>query len=199
MITLPVNGKVESEVQGRNMSIVKERRLSRKTVFEGHLIKVYTDEADLAGRRVHREVVLHQEASAIIPIDKDGNVLFVEQYRYPVDKVLLEIPAGKVDPGEDGLTCARRELEEETGYTGELIHLGDVYTTPGFCNELIHLYLAENLVHTHQHLDEGEFLNVVAIPLKKVFEDIREGHIYDAKTLSAFAIAGERLKRFADK
>ena len=178
------------------MSIVKEKRISRKTVFEGHLIKVYTDEADLAGRR---EVVLHQEASAIIPIDKDGNVLFVEQYRYPVDKVLLEIPAGKVDSGEDGLTCARRELEEETGYTGELIHLGDVYTTPGFCNELIHLYLAENLVHTHQHLDEGEFLNVVAIPLKKVFEDIREGHIHDAKTLSAFAIAGERLKRLAHK
>ena len=199
MITLPANGKVESEVQGRNMSIVKEKRISRKTVFEGHLIKVYTDEADLAARRVHREVVLHQEASAIIPIDKDGNVLFVEQYRYPVDKVLLEIPAGKVDPGEDGLTCARRELEEETGYTGELIHLGDVYTTPGFCNELIHLYLAENLVHTYQHLDEGEFLNVVAIPLKKVFEDIREGHIHDAKTLSAFAIAGERLKRLAHK
>lgn len=199
MITLPANGKVESEVQGCNMSIVKEKRISRTTVFEGHLIKVYTDEADLAGRRVHREVVLHQEASAIIPIDKDGNVLFVEQYRYPVDKVLLEIPAGKVDPGEDGLTCARRELEEETGYTGELIHLGDVYTTPGFCNELIHLYLAENLVHTHQHLDEGEFLNVVAIPLKKVFEDIRKGHIHDAKTLSAFAIAGKRLKRFADK
>ena len=97
MITLPANGKVESEVQGRNMSIVKEKRISRKTVFEGHLIKVYTDEADLAGRRVHREMVLHQEASAIIPIDKDGNVLFVEQYRYPVDKVLLEIPAGKVE------------------------------------------------------------------------------------------------------
>ena len=195
MITLPVNGKVESEVQGRNMSIVKERRLSRKTVFEGHLIKVYTDEADLAGRRVHREVVLHQEASAIIPIDKDGNVLFVEQYRYPVDKVLLEIPAGKVDPGEDGLTCARRELEEETGYTGELIHLGDVYTTPGFCNELIHLYLAENLVHTHQHLDENEFVNVEAHTVEELKQMIFEGKIEDSKTVAAILAYDAKYNR----
>ena len=106
---------------------------------------------------------------------------------------MLEIPAGKMDPEETPDECALRELEEETGYTGRLEKLGYVYTTPGFCNETIHLYLATELVHKKQHLDEGEFLDVIRIPLKKVWDMVRKGQIYDAKTLSAFAMAHDRL------
>ena len=139
-------------------------------------------------------MILHCGAAAIIPVTADGKVLFVKQYRYPVGEALLEIPAGKMDPGETPDACAARELEEETGYRGTLKKLGYVYTTPGFCNETIHLYLATDLVHTAQHLDEGEFLDVLPIPLDEVWDMIRKGQIYDAKTLSAFAIARDVLK-----
>lgn len=175
------------------MSIEKEQRISRKEVFHGKLIQVFQDEAILAGRKVTREVALHQEASAIIPVNDKGEILFVEQYRYPIEEVLLEIPAGKVDPGEDADTCARRELEEEAGVRGDLSYLGFTWTTPGFCNEKIHLYLATNLVKTHQHLDEGEFLDVLTIPVKKVYDMLAKGQITDAKTMAALAIARDRL------
>ena len=103
------------------------------------------------------------------------------------------MPAGKVDFGEEADACAKRELEEETGYIGDLIPIGAVYTSPGFCNELIHLYIAKNLVKTKQHLDEGEFLNVVSIPLEEIWKLIKQGQITDAKTLAAFTLAKEHL------
>ena len=99
-----------------------------------------------------------------------------------------------MDPGETPDACAARELEEETGYRDTKKKLGYVYTTPGFCNETIHLYLATGLIHTAQHLDEGEFLDVLPISLEKVWDMIQKGEIYDAKTLSAFAIARDMLK-----
>jgi ADP-ribose pyrophosphatase len=176
------------------MSIEKEKLIHRKEMFAGKLIQVFQDEAMLAGRKVTREVVKHQEACAIIPLTDDGKVLFVEQYRYPIEQAILEIPAGKVDPGEDAMTCAVRELEEEAGVRGHLTYLGKTYTTPGFCNEVIHLYLAVDLVHTHQHLDEGEFLNVVPIPLTEAWDMIHRGELTDAKSLAAFAMASDRLK-----
>ncbi|MEE3453598.1 NUDIX hydrolase [Dialister sp.] len=175
------------------MSIEKEKLLRRNEIYDGQIIHVFKDQVELAGRETVREVVLHCGAAAIIPVTDEGEVLFVRQYRYPVEEALLEIPAGKMDPGETPDECALRELEEETGYTGRLEKLGYVYTTPGFCNETIHLYLATELVHKKQHLDEGEFLDVIRIPLKEVWDMVREGKIYDAKTLSAFAIAHDRL------
>ena len=176
------------------MSIEKEKLIHRDPIYDGQIIHVFKDTVELAGRETIREVVLHQGAAAIIPVTDKGEVLFVKQYRYPVEEALLEIPAGKMDPGETPDQCAARELEEETGYKGKLTKLGYVYTTPGFCNETIHLYLATDLVHTAQHLDEGEFLDVLSIPLDEVWDMIRKGHIYDAKTLSAFAIARDVLK-----
>ena len=134
-------------------------------------------------------------ACAVIPVTDDGAVLFVRQYRYAVEEALLEIPAGKIDPGEAPDVCAARELTEETGFRAERLRkLGAVFTTPGFCNEKIHLYLADRLVPAHQHLDTDEFLDVVKIPLGEALEMIRNGEISDAKTLSAFAIAAGRLK-----
>lgn len=106
---------------------------------------------------------------------------------------MLEIPAGKLARGEDPGVCAVRELEEETGCIGTLRKIGIIYTTPGFCNEKIHLYIADHLVYTHQHLDDGEYLDIVKIPLKEVFQMVHEGKITDAKTLSALAIASDIL------
>lgn len=174
--------------------IEKEKLLKRTPVYEGKLLHIYSDDVEIHGRKTWREVVLHPGACAIIPVTKEGEILFVRQYRYAVETALLEIPAGKIDPGEDPDTCAARELTEETGYrAGRLTKLGAVFTTPGFCNEKIHLYLAEDLIPAHQHLDADEFLDVVRMPLAEVRQKIREGAFCDAKTLAAFAIAADRL------
>ena len=133
------------------MSIEKEKLIHRAPAFEGRMLHVFDDEVEIHGHKTTREVVLHPGASAIIPVTGDGEILFVRQYRYAVEQPLLEIPAGKLDGGEDPDTCAARELTEETGYkTEHMEKLGYVYTTPGFCNETIHLYLADHLVKSHQ-------------------------------------------------
>ena len=178
------------------MSIEKEKLIHRRPAFEGRMLHVYDDDVEIGGRKAHREVVLHPGASAILPVTDEGEVLFVRQYRYAVEQPLLEIPAGKLDPGEDPDTCAARELTEETGYTTEhLQKLGYVYTTPGFCNETIHLYLADHLVAGKQHLDPDEYLDVIRIPLEEVWQRIAQGEICDAKTLAAFAMARDKLMK----
>lgn len=107
---------------------------------------------------------------------------------------LLEIPAGKLDETEDPEHCALRELEEETGYIGNIRELGYIYTTPGFSDEKIYLYLADHLVYTQQRLDEGEYLEVLKIPVEEVLEMIRNGRISDAKTIAAIAMAADYLR-----
>lgn len=177
------------------MSIEKEKLLKRTPVFEGKLLHIYADDVEICGRRTWREVVVHPGACAIIPLTPDKEVIFVRQWRYAVGEALLEIPAGKIDPGETPDACAARELTEETGCrAGRLAKLGAVYTTPGFCNETIHLYLADRLEPAEQHLDTDEFLDLVRIPLDRVRDMIARGEIHDAKTLAAFAIAGDSLK-----
>ena len=167
------------------MSIEKEKLIHRAPAFEGRMLHVFDDEVEIHGHKTTREVVLHPGASAIIPVTGDGEILFVRQYRYAVEQPLLEIPAGKLDGGEDPDTCAERELTEKLGY---------VYTTPGFCNETIHLYLADHLVKSHQHLDQDEFLDVIRLPIDKVYLMVDRGEIYDAKTLAALAMARKKLE-----
>lgn len=175
--------------------IEKEKLLERRAAYEGRMLHVYSDRVEIGGRETTREVVLHPGACAILPVTEKKEILFVRQYRYAAEETLLEIPAGKIDPGEAPDVCAARELTEETGFRAERLRkLGAVFTTPGFCNEKIHLYLADRLVPAHQHLDMDEFLDVVKIPLGEALEMIRNGEISDAKTLSAFAIAAGRLK-----
>ncbi len=175
--------------------IEKEKLLERRAAYEGRMLHVYSDRVEIGGRETTREVVLHPGACAILPVTEKKEILFVRQYRYAAEETLLEIPAGKIDPGEAPDVCAARELTEETGFRAERLRkLGAVFTTPGFCNEKIHLYLADRLVPAHQHLDTDEFLDVVKIPLGEALEMIRNGEISDAKTLSAFAIAAGRLK-----
>lgn len=175
------------------MGIKTEKTIDHRMMYEGKMLHVYYDEVDISGETFRREVVKHPGAAAIIPITEDKEIVFVKQYRYPIKQALLEIPAGKLDKGEEPGVCAVRELEEETGCIGTLRKIGYIYTTPGFCDEKIHLYIADHLVHTQQYLDEGEYLDIVKMPLEEVFHMIREGKITDAKTLSAFAIASEYL------
>lgn len=176
------------------MGVKIEKMRSSKKIYEGKIIHVSLDEVEVNGDITEREWVEHPGAAAVLAITEKKEILFVRQYRYAVGKVLLEIPAGKRDLGETPESCALRELEEETGYKGTLLKLGSIYTTPGFCDETIHLYLAENLVSGTPHLDDYEYLDVLKIPVEEVFSLIKEGKIEDAKTLSAVLLATPYLK-----
>ena len=165
-----------------------EKKLSSESVFDGKLLHVRRDTVLLPnGHETTREWVAHPGASAVLPVTEDGNVVLVRQYRYPVERVTLEIPAGKLDvPGEDPLECAKRELKEETGYTAErYTKLFSLATTVGFSNEWIHIYLAKGLAAGENCPDEDEFLNVVRMPLATAIEKIYDNTIIDGKTVTA--------------
>lgn len=164
-----------------------EKTINSKEIFKGTLLHVLKDDVELEnGARSTREFVLHPGAVAIVPITDDGKVILVEQYRYAIKQKLLEIPAGKFDsPDEDPLECAKRELREETGCAaGEYIYLGYIHTTPGFSNEIIHLYLALNLRRGDSNPDEDEIINVYTEDFDKVMKKCIDGDITDAKTIA---------------
>ena len=165
-----------------------ETPVSSETIFQGNIIRVTLDQARLPdGKLASREVVYHPGGVAVLPLDEDGRVTLVRQYRYPFGRVLLELPAGKLDHGaaEDHLLGAKRELSEETGLeAGELTYLGHIYASPGFCDEALHMYLARDLTRARQHLDEDEFLDVVTMPFDTLVEQVMSGEITDAKTVA---------------
>ncbi len=167
-----------------------EQQLSSELAFNGHLLHLYVDKVKLPnGRESTRECIKHQGAVGILPVTEDGKMVFVKQYRYATGSVLYEIPAGKLEKGEDPLTCAKRELSEETGFTAsQWIPLTSIVTTPGFTNETIHLYLAKGLTIGKQHPDPDEFLNVVTLPENEVEKMTLTGDIFDSKTLSALLL-----------
>ena len=165
-----------------------ERRVSSQTIFEGHIIKVTLDQAELPdGSLATREVVYHPGGVAVLALDEDRTVYLVNQYRYPIQQQLLELPAGKLDHGaeEDRLLGAQRELSEETGLeASEWTYLGYTLASPGFCDEALHMYLARGLTRKKQHLDEDEFLDVVTMPFDRLVEQVMDGTITDGKTVS---------------
>ncbi|NLF28017.1 MAG: NUDIX hydrolase [Clostridiales bacterium] len=174
-----------------------ETILERKRVFDGLIVSVDHATAKLPnGRLARREIAVHVGASAVVPVDDAGNVYLVRQFRAPVGKVLLEIPAGKLDgPDEDRLLAAKRELEEETGFeAARWTHLSDIVTTPGFCDERISLYLAQDLASGDARPDEDEFLNLVKMPLEDACRAALSGEIGDAKTVCAVLLARERIR-----
>ncbi|WP_448374902.1 NUDIX domain-containing protein [Fervidobacterium sp.] len=174
-----------------------EKTISTRVIFNGMLLTVLKDEVILEnGAMSVREHVLHPGAVAVVPITNDGKVILVEQYRYPIKQKLLEIPAGKFDkPGEDALECAKRELEEETGYSAtHYTYLGYIHTTPGFSNEIIHLYLAQGLVPGQSDPDEDEILEVHIEDFNKVVEKCINGEITDAKTVAGIMRAYFKLR-----
>ena len=169
---------------------MQERKLSSEMKFDGKLIKVTYDIADVNGKEAWREVVHHPGASAVVAIDEDNRIIMEKQFRYALNDYLLEIPAGKLDAGEDPLVCAKRELEEETGIiASEWISLGTIATSPGFCNEVIHLYVAKGLSKGEIHWDEDEYVEVERYTLDELLQCIKEETIKDSKTLSALLLA----------
>jgi ADP-ribose pyrophosphatase len=169
-----------------------ETVISTKQIFKGRVIGLRLDEVVLPnGSGSTREVVEHPGAVAVVPLCSDGRIVLVRQYRHAVSKVLLEIPAGKLDKNEDPQLCAIRELEEETGYLSNTIRkLATVYTTPGFTNEIIYLYTAEKLAVTKQKTDEDEFIDIEHYTPGELRKMIRRGEIEDAKTLLGLSLAG---------
>lgn len=159
--------------------------LESQELFKGRILTLKLDKVLLStGRQSTREVILHPGAVAILPFLDEETIILVKQYRYPVDQDLLEVPAGKLDEGEVPEECAKRELEEETGYKcAKLEYLGFIYTTPGFSNEKIHLFVAKDLTKTSQNLDHDEILQVVQISLSDAVSKCLSGEIIDAKTI----------------
>lgn len=168
-----------------------EHKLKSTLVFDGQLLKVHQDTVRLPnGKAATREWIKHPGAAAVVPILADGRIVLVKQYRYPVGKVTLEIPAGKLDLHELPEDCARRELKEETGYqAASLEKLSAIGTTMAFSNEMIHLYVAKNLVLGTVCPDEDEFINTVLLSPVEIDRLIAEGEIYDAKTVAALLMA----------
>lgn len=181
---------------------LSERKIQGGLAYDGSLLKLYRDEVLLpGGKKATREWIDHPGAAAVIPLLRAGGngnrVVLVRQFRYPIGRETLEIPAGKMDPGESPEECAIRELAEETGfYSGSLQGIGAFLTTPAFTNEIIHLFYTADLqprlpgqegARVHEaNADEDEHLSVVVLPVAKVLQMIDEGVIVDAKTIIAF-------------
>ena len=181
-----------------NLESMEEKTLSSKTLFDGKVIHLHLDDILLPDGKIgFREYCTHNGAVCVIPLDSDGNVICVRQYRYAIGKPLLEIPAGKLDsPEENPDDAVRRELREETGASSEKItYLGLYYGSPALLNEKIYMYLAEDLSFGDSSPDEDEFLEVIRIPLKKMVDMVLSGEIEDGKTQSAVLRAQAILDR----
>ena len=168
-----------------NDAAITEKYLSHERVFNGIILNIDHAVYQLPnGKPARREIARHLGAAAVLPIDDEGNVYFVRQFRAPLDKVLLEIPAGKLDSAdEDRLEAAKRELAEETGLeAGDWRFLTDTYNAAGYSSECISLYLARDLKKGESHPDEDEFLNLVKMPFDEAYDMVMRGEIRDAKT-----------------
>lgn len=164
---------------------LREVRTTSEDIFDGVVLNVKRDMVRLPnGNEAVREVIRHIGAVCVIPVTDDGKVIMERQYRYPLDRVILEIPAGKLDaPDENRMSAIQRELREETGYTADdWQELGDLHPAPAYSDEYISMYLARGLHKGDRHLDADEFLDVYAIPLKDLVQDVMNGKISDAKT-----------------
>ena len=172
-------------MENYEMDHLEEKQTASEEVFSGKLLHVFRDGIRLPdGNPATREYLKHDGAVCIVPLTEDGNVIMERQYRYPVRRVIREIPAGKLDsPAEDRLEAAKRELREETGITAEhWIDIGNYLPAPAYSGEDISMYLATGLHRGERHLDEGEFLDVYEVPLETLVEEIMKGTITDGKT-----------------
>ena len=177
--------------------MTESRRIKRTLAYAGSFISVNQDEVTLPnGHTTTLELIEHPGAAAIVPLDSDGHVVLVRQYRYAAGGYILEVPAGKLGPEEDPTLCALRELEEETGLrAAKLTPLGFVWTTPGFTDEKIWLYLAEELSETTQALEDSEVLTIERVPVKTAVDMAINGEISDGKSVCALFRAYTILNR----
>lgn len=183
------------------MMRLEEKTIQTKQIFSGRVISLQVDEVELPnGKMSNREIVKHPGAVAILPITDENKIVMVEQYRKPLERILVEIPAGKLEKGEEPEHTALRELEEETGYeSSSLEWLISFYTSPGFADEIVHLYVARGLLKKKDaaSLDEDEFVNLVEVTLEEAVQMVKDKKVYDAKT--AYAIQYLQLQEALKK
>lgn len=163
---------------------LEEKKLSSQEIFDGVAIHLFKDEILLPdGSKGVREIIRHPGAVCVLPVTENGEAVFVNQFRYALGKVTLEVPAGKLEKGEDPKEAALRELSEETGLSAKnIFSIGDLYTTPALIDEVIYMYIATDLTQGEQHLDSGEFVNAVKLPLSEAVRMVMDGEIRDSKT-----------------
>jgi ADP-ribose pyrophosphatase len=166
-----------------------------RPIYKGRIVDLRLEEVTLPNRlTITLEVVRHPGAAAVVAVDEAGDIVLIHQFRHAADGFIWEIPAGKLDPGEEPLHCAARELEEEVGLRAEtFLHLGTIFTAPGFCDERIHLFLARNLTACAQRLDDDEILSISRVPLGQALDMIRTGEIQDAKSIAGLFHAAQYL------
>lgn len=183
----PENCAGMSKQQAAPGEAVPVRLIQRRLVRKGSVLDIYDDEVEVNGHRAHWDFIHHNGAAAVLPVQADGRILMVRQYRHALGRFTLELPAGKLDSPEESMRlCAARELEEETGYrAGRLEHLIDVNTTVAFCDEFIGIYLARDLEKTEQHLDEDEDICVESWTLSDLLKLIFNRKMTDGKTVAA--------------
>ena len=171
--------------------------LEHRLAYQGKILKIYDDLVEVNGRHTHWDLVHHNGAAAVLPVTEDGRILMVRQYRHALGRFTLEIPAGKLDsPDEPMIECARRELEEETGYRSEDLELLiNINTTVAFCDEFIGVFLARDLKKTQQHLDLDEDINVEAWELPDLLELIYTQKMTDSKTVAAILAYANKVGR----
>jgi len=175
--------------------MLKEETVGVNEIFDGRVFKVVVKDILTAeGNPAKREVVLHNGGACVLPVDADMNCYFVKQFRSPVETVLIEAPAGKIEKGEEPFDCVRREIIEETGYTASDIEsCGKMIATPGYCSEFIYLYIASGLEYVGGNPDDNEYLSTFKVPLKDAVRMVEDGEIYDAKTCILIYKAARRF------
>lgn len=175
---------------------LEEKITGKRKVYKGNIIDVEIFDVELPnGKKATRDVVVHPGATVVIPVNEKGELYLVKQFRTPVGETMLELPAGKLDPGENPEECAKRELREETGLKSENIkHLISINTTPGFSNEVLHMYAATGLKEGESSTDEDEFLTTEKIHVEKLLEMVLNHEITDAKTIIGILLAEKIIK-----
>ena len=173
-----------------------EPTISSRAIYSGRIIDVRVDTVRLQnGRESTREIVDHEPSICVVPVDTDGNVLLVRQYRKPTDGFLLEVPAGGIEAGETPEQATLRELQEEIGHTADNLQpLSEFWLAPGWCSEYMYAFLATGLRPAELHSDEDEFIDVVRLPLAEVAEVIGRGDIQDAKSVASLLLAAQALE-----
>jgi ADP-ribose pyrophosphatase len=173
---------------------MKMKVVEKKNIFKGRIFDLSVETVDFPKQQVEMECITHTGGAAVVPLLSDGSVVLIEQYRHCIGTTILEIPAGKLEKGENPLDCAKRELEEEVGYKAAQIRkLTDIYSAPAYCTEVIYIFLATDLTPCAQKLDDDEIIKVITLPLEEAIAKIKTGEIMDAKTVAGIMLASKNI------
>lgn len=174
---------------------MQEKKIDSQVIYSGKVLDLKLDKVELPnGKEANREVVVHPGAVTITALTENNEILLIRQYRYPAGETLWELPAGKLERGENPLSCAKRELSEETGYgASEWTPLSTFFTTPGFSDEIMYLYLAQGLYNERLQADDDEFIELHKVPFKEAVNLINQGDIKDAKTIVGILLTGQKI------